>query len=327
MMTITRAEESIMREPQAKRSWSGGRVIGIFLVIAIVSALSGLPAIGAVKQRTFPSIDDAARALVDAVKTGNRKEMLAILGEDGKGIIWSGDEVADKRGRDRFVTAWDEQHHFEAGGGKVVMVLGRDNFPFPIPLVPDGPSWRFDTAAGKEEILNRRIGRNELNTIQTCLAYVDAQREYYARDPDRNSLLQYAQKFASAPGKRDGLYWPTKPGDAPSPLGLLVARARGEGYTKKSSGPVAYWGYYYRILAAQGKDAPGGAYDYLAHGRMIGGFAMVAFPAEYGVSGVMTFLVNQDGVVYQKDLGPQTESIARTMKQFNPDNTWEKVKL
>jgi len=316
-----------MREPQARSSWSLWRIIVVVLVIASLSAVSGVPSTGAIKQRSFPSIDDAARALVDAVKTGNRKEMLAILGEDGKGIVWSGDEVADKRGRDRFVTAWDEQHHFEAGGGKVVMVLGRDNFPFPIPIVPDGPSWRFDTAAGKEEILNRRIGRNELNTIQTCLAYVDAQREYYARDPDRDSLLQYAQKFTSAPGKRDGLYWPTKPGDAPSPLGVLVARARGEGYTKKSSGPVAYWGYYYRILTAQGKDAPGGAYDYLAHGRMIGGFALVAFPAEYGVSGVMTFLVNQDGVVYEKDLGPQTEAIARAMKQFNPDNTWEKVKL
>lgn len=217
-------------------------------------------------------------------------------------------------------------HKFEAGGGKVVLVVGRDDFPFPIPIVPDGPTWRFDTAAGKEEILDRRIGRNELNTIQTCLAYVDAQREYYARDPDRNSLLQYAQKFASTPGKKDGLYWPTKPGEPPSPLGPLVARARGEGYAKRSEGPVAYWGYYYRILTAQGKDAPGGAYDYLAHGRMIGGFGLVAFPAQYGVSGVMTFLVNQDGVVYQKDLGPKTEAIVRGIKQFNPDPTWEKVK-
>jgi len=327
MMAITRAEESIMNEPQARHSWRLRRIIGVVLVIASVSALSGSPATGAVKQKTFPSIDAAARALLDAVKTGNRKEMLAILGEDGKGIVWSGDEVSDKRGRDRFVAAWDEQHNFEAGGGKVVMVLGRDNFPFPIPLVPDGPSWRFDTAAGKEEILNRRIGRNELNTIQTCLAYVDAQREYYARDPQGTRLLQYAQKFASSPGKRDGLYWATKAGETPSPLGPLVAKARGEGYSKRSSGPVAYWGYYYRILTAQGKDAVGGAYDYLAHGHLIGGFAMVAFPAEYGVSGVMTFLVNQDGVVYQKDLGPQTESIARAMKQFSPDNTWEKVKL
>jgi Protein of unknown function (DUF2950) len=326
-MTIIRAEGSTMREPRAAKAFEPRWIIGVILMIAMLSVAWGQPATGAVTQRRFPSIEDAAKALLDSIKTGNRKEMLAILGEDGKGIVWSGDEVSDRRGRERFVTAWDEQHHFEAGDGKVVMVLGRDNFPFPIPIVPDGPSWRFDTAAGKEEILNRRIGRNEFNTIQTCLAYADAQREYYARDPDRNGLLQYAQKFASTPGKRDGLYWPTKPGEAPSPLGPLVARARGEGYSKKSSAPVAYWGYYYRILTAQGKDAPGGAYDYLAHGRMIGGFAMVAFPAEYGVSGVMTFVVNQDGVVYQKDLGPQTESIGRAMKQFNPDSTWEKVKV
>ncbi len=321
-MIRMRAEESTMREQRARRSW----FIGIVLVIASLSANWGAPATGAVAQRTFASVEDAAKALLDAVKSGNRKEMLAILGEDGKGIVWSGDEVADRNGRERFVAAYNEQHKFEAGGGKVVMVVGRDDFPFAVPIVPDGPAWRFDTAAGKEEILNRRIGRNELNTIQTCLAYVDAQREYYARDPDRDSLLQYAQKFTSTPGKKDGLYWPTKPGEPPSPLGLLVARARGEGYTKQSEGSVAYWGYYYRILTAQGKDAPGGAYDYLAHGRMIGGFGLVAFPAQYGVSGVMTFVVNQDGVVYQKDLGPKTDAIARGIKQFNPDQTWAKVK-
>src|SRR5262249_38566554 len=215
-----------------------------------------------------------------------------------------------RNARARFVASYDEKHQFEAGGGKVVLVTGRDDFPFPIPLVPDGPSWRFDTAAGKEEIINRRIGRNELYAIQTCLAYVDAQREYYARDPDGNALLQYALKFASTPGKRDGLYWPTKAGETPSPLGPLVARARGEGYSKRSGAPVAYWGYYYRILTAQGKDAPGGAYDYMAHGRLLGGFALVAFPGQYGVSGVMTFIVNQEGVVYQKDLGPNSAAIA-----------------
>ena len=163
------------------------------------------------------------------------------------------------------------------------------------------------------------------NTIQVCLAYVDAQREYYARDPDGDALLQYAQKFGSSPGKRDGLYWPTNPGEPPSPLGPFVARARGEGYRNRSANPVAYWGYPYRILTAHGKDAPGGAYDYLAHGKMIGGFALVAYPARYGVSGVMTFIVNQDGVVYQKNLGPNSAATARAMKQFNPDGTWQKV--
>jgi hypothetical protein len=191
--------------------------------------------------------------------------------------------------------------------------------------VPDGASWRFDTAAGKDEIINRRIGENELHTIQVCLAYVDAQREYYARAPDGNRLMEYAQKFASSPGKQDGLYWPTKAGDPPSPLGELVARARGEGYAKRSSAPVPYWGYYYRILTAQGKDAPGGAYSYIARGHMFGGFGLVAYPAQYGVSGVMTFTVNHDGVVYQKDLGPNTAAIAGAMKEFNPDSTWTKA--
>ena len=315
-----------MRRHRAEGAWGiCGRLVSIVLVMVSLSAGSMLPASGAVAQRRFASVDEAAQALVSAMRSGDQKSMLAILGEDAKGLIWSGDEVVDRRSRERFVTAYDEKHQFEAGGGKVVLVLGRDDFPFPIPLVPDGPSWRFDTAAGKEEILDRRIGRDELNTIQTCLAYVDAQREYYARDPDGNNLLQYALKFASSPGKRDGLYWPTKAGETPSPLGPLVARARGEGYSKHSAAPVAYWGYYYRILTAQGKDAPGGAYDYLAHGRLLGGFALVAFPAQYGVSGVMTFIVNQDGVVYQKDLGPNTAAIARSMKLFNPDSTWQKV--
>ncbi len=302
------------------------RLIGVVLVIASLSAGWGPPASGAIKQRRFASLEAATSALVDAIRTGDRKAMLAIFGEEGKGIVWSGDEVSDRRARERFVAAYDEKHRLDGGGGKVVLVVGRDDFPFPIPIVPDGPSWRFDTAAGKEEILNRRIGQNELNTIQVCLAYVDAQREYYARDPDGDALLQYAQKFASSPGRRDGLYWPTSPGEPASPLGPFVARARGEGYSKRSPNvPVPYWGYYYRILTAQGKDAPGGAYDYLAHGRLIGGFALVAYPAQYGVSGVMTFMVNHDGVVYQKDLGPNSAAIARAMRQFNPDSTWKKV--
>jgi hypothetical protein len=313
-------------ERGAESPWSLHRgLVGIVLVIVSLSAGWFPPASGAVNQRRFALVDEAAQALVDAMRTGDRKAILAILGEDAKSLVWSGDAVVDRRARARFVTAWDEKHRFEGGGGKVVLVMGRDDFPFPIPLVPDGASWRFDTAAGKEEIINRRIGRDELYAIQTCLAYVDAQREYYARDPDGDALLQYAQKFASTPGRRDGLYWPTKPGEPPSPLGPLVARARGEGYSKRSAAPVAYWGYYYRILTAQGKDAPGGAYEYMAHGKLLGGFALVAFPAQHGVSGVMTFIVNQDGVVYQKDLGPNSAAIARAMKQFNPDSTWKKV--
>jgi hypothetical protein len=303
------------------------RLVGILLlVIASLWAGWGSPASGAVSQRRFASLEDATSALVNAIRTGDLKAMAAIFGEGGKGLVSSGDAVSDRRARERFAAAYDEKHGLEAGGGKVVLVVGRDDFPFPIPIVPDGPSWRFDTAAGKDEIINRRIGQNELNTIQVSLAYVDAQREYYALDPDRDGVLQYAQKFTSAPGRRDGLYWQTNPGESPSPLGLFVARARGEGYSRRARTiPLAYWGYYYRILTAQGKDAPGGPYDYLAHGRMIGGFALVAYPAQYGVSGVMTFMVNQDGVVYQKDLGPKSAAIARAMKQFDPDSSWKKV--
>jgi hypothetical protein len=315
-----------MRQPRMDSVWSlPRRLAGIGLAIVVLSAGWGSPAASAVAQRRFASLEDAVGALVDAFRAGDRKAMLSIFGEEGKGLVWSGDPVADRQARERFVAAFDAKHHLEAGGGKVVLVVGDDDFPFPIPIVPDGPSWRFDTDAGKEELINRRIGQNELNTIQVCLAYVDAQREYYASDPDHDSVLQYAQKFASSPGRRDGLYFPTKEGERPSPLGQLVAKARSEGYSKKSDAPVPYWGYYYRILSAQGKDAPGGAYDYLAHGQMMGGFALVAYPARYGVSGVMTFIVNQDGVVYQKDLGPDTAAIARAMKEFNPDHTWKKV--
>jgi hypothetical protein len=302
------------------------RLLGVLAITVVLTGLagSGAPASGAA-QRRFETLEEATQALIGALRGGDQKALTAILGDGSQGLVSSGDPVRDKAARERFVADYDAKHHLEAGGGKVVLVVGQDDFPFPIPIVPDGPTWRFDTAAGREEILNRRIGQNELNTIQVCLAYVDAQREYYARDPDNNGLLQYARAFGSTPGKRDGLYWPTKPGERLSPLGPFVVRARGEGYSKTGTGPVPYWGYYYRILSAQGKDAPGGAYDYLAHGRMIGGFAMVAYPAQYGSSGVMTFIVNHDGVVYQKDLGPNTAAIARGMKEFNPDSTWKKI--
>jgi Protein of unknown function (DUF2950) len=299
------------------------RLLGLALV-ALALTGSWHPVPGAAAGRGFATAEEAATALVNALRSGDKKAILRVLGPEGGGLVSSGDPVADRRTREAFVAKYDERHRFEAGDGKATLVVGKDDFPLPIPLVPAGPGWRFDTDAGKEEILNRRIGQNELNTIQVCLAVVDAQREYYARDPDRDGVLQYAQKFASTPGRRDGLYWPTRPGEPPSPLGDLVARARGEGYGRSKDAPAPYWGYYYRILNAQGKDAPGGAYSYLAHGRMMGGFAVVAYPAQYGASGVMTFLVNHDGVVYQKDLGPATATLARQMAAFNPDATWAK---
>jgi hypothetical protein len=210
---------------------------------------------------------------------------------------------------------------------KVVLYVGNRDWPFPIPIVKDGENWFFNTKAGKQEVLNRRIGRNELNTIQVSLAYVDAQREYALKSRDRGGLLEYAHKFVSEKEKKDGLCWEVKEGEEESPLGPLAAKAAWEGYTRKKSGdkPSPYHGYYYKILKAQGEKAPGGAYDYVVKGKMIGGFALVAYPAEYGNSGVMTFVVNHEGVVYQKDLGKETEKIVSALKKYDPDKTWKKV--
>jgi hypothetical protein len=246
------------------------------------------------------------------------------LGPAARSLITSGDPVMDRHDRERLAQAYEESHSLGTSGEtKAALQVGKDDWPFPIPLVKDKTGWHFDTQAGQEEILNRCIGRNELAVIEVCRACVDAQREYYLRNPQRHALLQYAQQFASTEGERDGLYWAVGPGEEASPLGPLVANARGEGYKKGEGGkPVSYHGYYYRILKAQGPDAPGGAYDYVVNGQMLGGFALVAYPASSGNSGVMTFIVNHDGVMYQKDLGPNTAAVACAMTQFNPDSTW-----
>jgi hypothetical protein len=279
-------------------------------------------------QKTFKSPEEAVKSLTDAAKSNDTKEMLAIFGPAGKEIISSGDEVADKAGRERFVKACEEMSKLEKEtDNKVTLVVGKDEWPFPIPIVKKGETWVFDTLAGKEELLNRTIGRNELHAIQTCLAMVDAQREYAMKDRDSDKVREYAQKFRSTKGKKDGLYWEAKEGEEQSPLGPIAAQAVREGYTGKKTGdkPVPYHGYFYRILKAQGKNAPDGAYDYVVSGKMIGGFALVAYPAEYGVSGVMTFIVNHDGVVYEKDLGKETGKIASAMTKYDPDKTWKKA--
>ncbi len=302
-----------------------------FAIIAAAIMLAGFyrSAFAAdAKQKSFKSPEEAVKALVGAVKGNDTKELLTILGPAGKELIFSGDEVADKAGRDRFVKAYKEMNKLVSENDKkVIFHVGNEEWPFPLPVVKKGENWFFDTKAGKEEILNRRIGRNELNAIQVCLAYVDAQREYVLKDRNEGKLLEYAQRFISEKWKRDGLYWETKEGEDQSPLGPLVAKAAKEGYTGKTSGgkPTPYQGYHYKILKAQGKNAQGGDYDYVVNGKMIGGFALVAYPAGYGNSGVMTFMVNQDGVVYEKDLGKDTEKIATAMKKFDPDKTWKKV--
>ena len=281
-----------------------------------------------VKQKSFQAPEEAAKALFEALRAGDMKELLAIFGPAGKEVISSGDEVADKAGRERFVKAYEAMNKLEKETDKkVTLLIGKNEWPFPIPIVKKGETWAFDTLAGKEEMLNRRIGKNELHAVKVCLAYVDAQREYALKDRDGDGLLDYAQKFGSTKGKKDGLYWEAKEGEEQSPLGPLAARAVKEGYTGRKPGdnPVPYHGYFYKILKAQSKNAPGGAYDYLVKGRMIGGFALVAYPAEYGNSGVMTFIVNHDGVVYEKDLGRETTKIAGTMTKYDPDKTWKKL--
>jgi hypothetical protein len=297
------------------------------LTLAVVWSPSAFAA--EVKQKRFASAEEGVQALMAALKANDVKAMLAILGPDARPLIITGDAVADRQERERVVREYEEAHSLAMSGEtKAVLQVGKDDWPMPIPLVKDDAGWRFDTHAGKEEILNRRIGRNELAAIEVCRAYVDAQREYYLLNPGRDALHQYAQKFLSTKGKRDGLYWTTKDSEEPSPLGPLIARAQGRGYVKVKDvqgRPLPYYGYYYRILKSQGADAPGGAYDYVVRGKMIGGFALVAYPANWGNSGVMTFIVNHDGVVYQKDIGPDTAAAARAMTRFDPDSTWTRL--
>ena len=283
----------------------------------------------AATQRSFATPDEASAALADAVRAKSASALLAVVGPASRSWLFTGDKVADTNDWNRFLAAYDQKHVLEAqGDAKAILDVGDDAWPFPAPIVKRGSKWMFDAEAGREEIVNRRVGRNELDTIQTMLAIVDAQREYAEHDADGNGFADYAKRFRSTPGKKDGLYWPQEPGDGgESPLGPLVANATSEGYGEqvKSSKPEAYHGYRYKILTAQGKNAQGGDYDYMVGDKLLGGFAVVAWPANYRSSGVTTFLVNHDGVVYEKDLGPQTASIASHMSRFDPDATWRKV--
>ena len=276
-------------------------------------------------QQAFKTPDEAASALVSAAKTGDRKAIVSVLGPDGNDIVSSGDEVADAATRQKFVAAYDAKHEITMeGDNKAVMVIGQEDFPLPIPIVRKDGMWKFDTAAGREEILARRIGKNELDAIQSCLAYVDAQNDYADKDRTGAGTGIYAQRIQSSPGKKDGLYWPDVQGNDPSPLGEFIAEATGQGY-RVGGGRIPYHGYYYKILTKQGAAAPDGELDYVVRGKMIGGFALVAYPAEYRNSGVMTFIVNHNGQVYQKDLGSHTARLAERMTSFNPDETWKKV--
>lgn len=278
------------------------------------------------KQTRFPSAEEAVKALIDAARADDATALIRILGPERKNVVLSGDPTSDKRARETFVKAHDEKAQLRAGASEAWLAVGTDEWQFPIPVVKDATGWRFDAKKGTAEILRRRIGRNELNVIQVCLAYVDAQREYAAKDRDADGIPAYAQRIASDSGKRNGLYWEASAGEEASPLGPMVARARSEGYTKGTGdGPAPYHGYLFRILTAQGSHAKGGAFSYVAGRRMIGGFALIAYPAAYGTSGVMTFIVNHDGVVHQKDLGPSTATISRRIMAYDPDESWKPV--
>jgi hypothetical protein len=277
------------------------------------------------KQKGFGSPEEAMKTLAEAAQAGDTKGIMAILGPEGEDIISSGDEVADKNALEQFAKAYQEKVDFvKEKEDRVSIIIGNDNWPFPIPIVKKGEGWVFDTKAGREEVLNRRVGRNELTAIQVCLAYVEAQREYASTDQERDGIIQYAQKVWSDPYRHNGLYWEAGEDELPSPIGPFVAHAASKGYTK-SDKPIPYHGYYFKILTGQGPNAPGGAYNYVINGHMVAGFALVAWPAEYGVSGVMTFIVNQNGTVYQKDLGLKTGELAKVMTLYNPDRTWRRA--
>lgn len=301
------------------------RLLSIVLLALPRLALAAPPAAA---QTTFASPQEAAESFTRAAQAEDTAALLAILGPQARDLIETGDAVADKRHRDDFAHAlqagWklvpDPVHADQFG-----LSVGEKEWPFPIPIVKSQERWRFDTGEGRKEILARLIGGNEITAIEICRAYVEAQREYASEKRDGLALRQYAPRIVSAPGKQDGLYWPVAAGAPQSPAGEILARMSAEGYTEEQGKPKIFRGYRFRVLKAQGPHAPGGARDYVVKGYMIGGFALVAFPLDYGVTGITTFIVNQDGVVYEKDLGKKTVALATQLKAYDPDKSWRKA--
>ncbi len=275
-------------------------------------------------EKTFASPGDAVLALYNAAKANDSQTADAIFGSSAADILHTGDKVADENMRTDFVKRYDQMHRvLLEPDGAVTLYVGADNWPFPVSIVKNGGgSWYFDTEAGKKEILYRRIGRNENDAIDILHSLVDAQRDYMAETHDGDKTKHYAAKFISTEGKQDGLYWKTGDNDPPSPIGPLLVSAAGEGYNMQQGKAAPYHGYYYRILTKQGAAAKGGARDYMVNGLLTKGFAFVAYPAEYRNSGVVSFIVNQDGVVYEKDLGTDTAKVAGAMTEYNPDSSW-----
>lgn len=299
-----------------------------FLIARQPAAVDSPASAGAetAQPASYATPELAARALYDAVTSGEVSAIYAVLGPGSAELIYSGDAVADRHTRERFLAAFDASLTIEMDGDdKALLLVGEQNFPFPYPLVRSRQHWQFGSRAGADEIINRRIGENELHAIALCLAYGDAQREYAEADRDADGIIEYAQKFRSGDGVRDGLYWPVAAAEPPSPLGGVVAEALAEGYALGEGEPAPLYGYRFRMLVSQGEAAPGGAYDYIVDGNQIGGYALMAVPAKWGASGVMTFMCNHDGVVYQKNLGDQTPAQAAGITRYNPDTTWQPV--
>lgn len=279
-------------------------------------------------QRMFSSPEEAAEALALAWHGGSTEALLPLFGPDGAKLVRSSDPIGEQIARSRLASAYDDAHRIENdGAGHAIIILGKDDWPYPIPLEMQGARWRFDTKAGARQILDRRIGHHETHAIHVCRAYVEAQLSYGSSHRTADGQAEFAQRIASSPGKRDGLYWMPSGGTEDSPLGPLIAAADvANARSRDSSGKatsVPFHGYLFRVLTQQGKHAPGGALDYVVGGHMTGGFALVAFPAEFGTSGVMTFIVNQNGVVYQKNLGPRTTEIVRRLRAYDPDQSWK----
>lgn len=309
------------------------RVVPIALLLLSVSACArnaaevSPPGATNARAREFSSPEEAEAALVKGVAAHDRKELISIFGPESEGMLQTGDEVADKEAFDEFATALAAKHSLEKlDEESYVILVGEKEWPFPIPLVKEGGAWVYDTELGKEEIIDRRIGENELRTIRTCRSYVQAQREYKGKDRDGDGVREYAQRAVSSAGKKDGLYWPASDKDEQSPFGPLAAEAAQEGYRKKGEAPMPFHGYFFKILTAQGPDAAGGAKSYLdKKGNMTKGFALLAYPTKWNSSGVMSFAVNQEGIVYEKDLGVQTLATAEEMTAFDPGAGWEPV--
>jgi hypothetical protein len=320
MNGISSISKSIARATFGRLSISSFKAIAFLLLLGSI-AHAAEPA------KTFASPEDAVKALGVAANTTNSPAFIVLFGE-GNDWLQNPDPVQGARELADFSAAFNATNHLVRDSeSRAILDVGQNDWPFPIPLVKNAAGWSFDAKAGHEEIINRRIGRNELHVLNAMRAYVDAQREYASRDRDGSEVLKYAQKITSSPGKTDGLFWPTELNGEVSPLGPLVAGAQSKGYfvdrSEGDAGPNPFEGYFFKILTRQGKSAPGGKYNYIINGNMIGGFALVAWPVEYDESGVMTFIVNQQGKVYQKDLGPGTSKVARNMTAYDPDKTWK----